>query len=216
MAEAPMPEQRLAADPARSAWVGANAGSGKTRVLTHRVARLLLAGSRPERILCLTYTKAAAAEMQSRLFEMLGGWSMAEDATLAADLAALTGGAAPGGDRLAEARRLFAEALETPGGLRIQTIHAFCEQLLRRFPLEAAVSPRFAVADDRRAVALAETVTRAQGAAASAAGEGVIDRIAQALGEDALGSLQNAIAAARTQFPATPAEIEPRLAAHFP
>ncbi|MEM7499407.1 MAG: double-strand break repair helicase AddA [Pseudomonadota bacterium] len=216
MAEAPMPEQRLAADPARSAWVGANAGSGKTRVLTHRVARLLLAGSRPERILCLTYTKAAAAEMQSRLFEMLGGWSMAEDATLAADLAALTGGAAPGGDRLAEARRLFAEALETPGGLRIQTIHAFCEQLLRRFPLEAAVSPRFAVADDRRADALAETVTRAQGAAASAAGEGVIDRIAQALGEDALGSLQNAIAAARTQFPATPAEIEPRLAAHFP
>ena len=130
--------QKRAAVPDRSSWVSANAGSGKTRVLTERVARLLLAGTDPARVLCLTYTKAAAAEMQTRLFRTLGEWAMLDDAPLRAALAALgePTHTIPA-DGLARARTLFARALETPGGLKIQTIHAFCEALLRRFPLEA-------------------------------------------------------------------------------
>ena len=81
--------QRTAADPALSAFVTANAGSGKTKTLIDRVARLLLAGSEPEAILCVTYTKAAAAEMQRRLFETLGGWSTLEDDALADALTAI-------------------------------------------------------------------------------------------------------------------------------
>ena len=147
--------QVRAATPSASSWVSANAGSGKTRVLTDRVARLLLAGTEPQRILCLTYTKAAAAEMQNRLFKTLGAWAMLDDAALRAALAALgePGEAVPPAE-LARARTLFARALETPGGLKIQTIHAFCEALLRRFPLEAGVAPQFGVLDDRQARAL--------------------------------------------------------------
>jgi ATP-dependent helicase/nuclease subunit A len=144
--------QALAADPGVNAFVTANAGSGKTKTLIDRVARLLLAGVAPSAILCVTYTKAAAAEMQGRLFKLLGGWSVAPDERLIDELARL--GAEPGQD-LSEARRLFARALETPGGLKIQTIHAFCEQLLRRFPLEAGVSPSFEVMDDAAAVLVA-------------------------------------------------------------
>ncbi len=143
--------QIQAADPNASTWVAANAGSGKTRVLIDRVARLLLRGVEPSRILCLTYTKAAATEMQNRLFQRLGGWAMKPDDTLRADLADLGEGPRFTGEDLAKARRLFARALETPGGLRIQTIHSFCATLLRRFPLEAKVSPGFTELDDRAA-----------------------------------------------------------------
>ncbi len=143
--------QVLAADPAASTWLSANAGSGKTRVLTDRVARLLLAGTEPQRILCLTYTKAAAAEMQNRLFRRLGGWAMLEEDALRAALADLGVEQTIDTALLAEARRLFARAIETPGGLRIQTIHSFCAGLLRRFPLEAGVSPQFTEMDDRAA-----------------------------------------------------------------
>ncbi|MCI4662184.1 MAG: double-strand break repair helicase AddA [Neomegalonema sp.] len=139
--------QAQVARPDVSAWVSANAGSGKTRVLTNRVARLLLAGARPAKILCLTYTKAAAAEMQNRLFDKLGAWSMMEDAALSGELDGILCEEEPMAD-LPRARRLFAEALETPGGLKIQTIHAFCESLLARFPLEAGVSPHFSVVDE--------------------------------------------------------------------
>lgn len=142
--------QRKAADPLASTWLSANAGSGKTRVLTDRVARLLLGGVSPQRILCLTYTKAAATEMQNRLFARLGEWAMMEDAALTAALSDL-GETGLGAETLAKARRLFARAIETPGGLRIQTIHSFCASLLRRFPLEAGVSPGFAEMDDRAA-----------------------------------------------------------------
>ncbi|MCU0903855.1 MAG: UvrD-helicase domain-containing protein, partial [Tabrizicola sp.] len=128
--------QIKAADPARNTWLSANAGSGKTRVLIDRVARLLLAGVAPEHILCLTYTKAAASEMQNRLFQRLGQWAMKPDAELRAELAAL-GEAENPVHRLDRARQLFARAIEAPGGLRIQTIHSFCGSLLRRFPLEA-------------------------------------------------------------------------------
>lgn len=145
--------QILAADPNLSVFVTANAGSGKTTTLVNRVARLLLAKAAPDAILCVTYTKAAAAEMQARLFDQLGGWAVMDDRDLAEAVAALDDGdpAALSDARLSEARRLFARALETPGGLKIQTIHAFCEKLLRRFPLEAGVSPAFTVLEDQAA-----------------------------------------------------------------
>ena len=150
MTVAALEAQVRAARPTESSWVSANAGSGKTRVLTDRVARLLLAGTAPERILCLTYTKAAAAEMQTRLFQTLGRWAMLGDDALRAALATLgEDGAAIGDAALGRARTLFARALETPGGLKVQTIHALCTRLLQQFPFEADVPARFAVLDDR-------------------------------------------------------------------
>ncbi|WP_323020256.1 double-strand break repair helicase AddA [Pararhodobacter sp.] len=140
--------QVRAAEPGQSTWLSANAGSGKTKVLIDRVARLLLGGTPPQRILCLTYTKAAAGEMQNRLFKRLGEWAMLEDAALVAELAKM-GEAVQDPDLLPRARRLFARAIETPGGLKIQTIHAFCSSLLRRFPLEAAVAPDFTEVEER-------------------------------------------------------------------
>jgi len=145
--------QAIAADPAVNAFVMANAGSGKTTTLVNRVARLLLAGSAPGAILCLTFTKAAAAEMQRRLYERLGDWAVAGDDDLRKELAKLEERQPDSFDArdLSRARALFARALETPGGLKIQTIHAFSEQLLRRFPVEAEVSPLFRVIDEAEA-----------------------------------------------------------------
>lgn len=136
--------QGTASHPATSVWVSANAGTGKTHVLTMRVLRLLLAGTAPQSILCLTYTKAAAAEMSKRVFEVLAKWVTLQDSALAATLTELTG-ERPAKEQIARARTLFAAAIETPGGLKIQTIHAFAEKLLQRFPLEAGVSPGFSI-----------------------------------------------------------------------
>jgi ATP-dependent helicase/nuclease subunit A len=146
-------DQAAAANPATSAWVSANAGTGKTHVLTMRLLRLLLDGVEPERILALTYTKAAAAEMSTRVFDRLAEWVMASDASLKSMLAELLDRAATGEEML-RARRLFARAIETPGGLKVQTIHAFCERLLQRFPLEAGVPPGFEILDERERGAL--------------------------------------------------------------
>ncbi|MDD9979376.1 MAG: double-strand break repair helicase AddA [Boseongicola sp.] len=134
-----------AADPSSSTWLSANAGSGKTRVLTDRVARLLFDGTDPQKVLCLTYTKAAASEMQNRLFKRLGSWAMLDDAALTETLSAL--GIANATD-LDKARTLFARAIDTPGGLKIQTIHSFCSALLRQFPLEAGITPNFTEIDE--------------------------------------------------------------------
>ncbi|MGJ3264598.1 MAG: double-strand break repair helicase AddA [Salinarimonas sp.] len=142
--------QRRAADPALSAWVSANAGAGKTKVLTDRVMRLMLAGTPPGRILCLTFTKAAAANMSIRIFDTLSAWVGLDDAALAVRLEALDG-ARPAPERLVAARRLFARAVETPGGLKIETIHAFCERLLHIAPFEANVPASFVVLDDAKA-----------------------------------------------------------------
>ncbi|HUO89923.1 MAG TPA: double-strand break repair helicase AddA [Rhizomicrobium sp.] len=143
----------IAADPTRSAWVAANAGAGKTYTLANRVTRLLLAGTAPEKILCLTYTKAAASEMQARLFKQLGEWSMLPNRQLEAKVTEI--GADLGGpEEMKLARRLFAKALETPGGIKILTIHAFCQNVLSRFPLEADVPASFDVLDDQTARAL--------------------------------------------------------------
>jgi len=147
--------QQEAAKPALSAFVSANAGTGKTKVLVDRVTRLLLGeepgqGSPPERILCLTFTKAAAAEMANRLYERLGAWATLPDPALAAEVEKTLGVPLPP-ERFGEARRLFARALDTPGGLKIQTIHAFCQSVLGRFPIEAGLPPGFDVMDERTA-----------------------------------------------------------------
>jgi ATP-dependent helicase/nuclease subunit A len=142
-----------ASDPRASAWVSANAGSGKTFVLARRVVRLLLAGTDPGRILCLTFTKAAAAEMAKRVFATLAHWTTLSDSALRKEIVDI-GERAPDANGLAVARRLFARALETPGGLKIQTIHAFCERLLHQFPFEANVPGHFDVLEERDAAAL--------------------------------------------------------------
>ncbi|TDH61122.1 double-strand break repair helicase AddA [Dankookia rubra] len=147
-------QQRAASDPAVSAWVGASAGSGKTKVLIDRVLRLLLDPDQvPGRILCLTFTRAAAAEMQTRLRRRLGEWTVAEEPTLAAQIRGLTG-LDPDDRLLGRARRLLVEVLEMPGGMRISTIHAFCQSLLRSFPLEADLPPQFTVLEEQEAAAM--------------------------------------------------------------
>ena len=142
-----------AIEPRASAWVGANAGSGKTYILVSRLVRLMLDGVAPEKLLCLTYTRAAAAEMQERLFDLLGQWALKPDDELRAAIIERLGddAALTDSQNLARARALFARALETPGGLRVQTIHAFCESLLKRFPLEAGLSPQFELLDEQDA-----------------------------------------------------------------
>ncbi len=142
--------QRRATTPDHSAWVEANAGTGKTKVLTDRVTRLLLGGVRPERILCLTFTKAAAAEMRNRLAHQLGRWALADEATLDAGIARLIDKTPDPAQRIV-ARRLFARVLDAPGGINILTIHAFCQALLKRFPLEAGVAPGFDILDEAEA-----------------------------------------------------------------
>jgi ATP-dependent helicase/nuclease subunit A len=149
--ERPTPAQGLAADPSRSVWVTANAGTGKTRVLTNRVLRLLLAGADPETVLCITFTKAAAAEMAARIERQLAAWAVAPDALqLGAELETLIGGP-PDREVIDRARRLFAQVLDLPSGLPIMTIHGFCQGLLRRFPLEAGIAPHFELIDERSA-----------------------------------------------------------------
>src|SRR5262249_6325528 len=140
-------KQHDASDPGASAWVSANAGAGKTHVLAQRVIRLLLQGTKPEKILCLTFTKAAAANMANRIFETLGHWTTLDDDALDKAIAETgTGRITP---RLRQtARQLFASALETPGGLKVQTIHAFCTKLLQQFPFEANVPAHFGVLEE--------------------------------------------------------------------
>lgn len=169
--------QIKAADPIKNTWVSANAGSGKTRVLTDRVARLLLHNTDPQRILCLTYTKAAAAEMQNRLFKRLGEWAMLPNDGLRTALKQLgESDAFLTEEKLAQARTLFAAALETPGGLKVQTIHSFCDALLRRFPLEAGVAPQFTVLEDRQAIQLRAEVVEQM---AKQADKSAIDALAK-------------------------------------
>jgi ATP-dependent helicase/nuclease subunit A len=151
--------QRLASDPALSAWVSAHAGSGKTHVLSSRVVRLLLARTPPSRILCLTYTKAAAANMATRVFDILAKWALLDDDALKRAIESV-GAPAPGQSDLVFARRLFARTVETPGGLKIQTIHAFCERILHLFPFEANVPASFRVIEDMERADLLERARR--------------------------------------------------------
>jgi ATP-dependent helicase/nuclease subunit A len=167
--------QARASDPAASAFVSANAGSGKTHVLVQRVIRLLLAGVPPEKILCLTFTKAAAANMAERVFTTLGHWVTLDDNAL--DAAICDAGIAHSNERLRKAaRELFASALETPGGLKVQTIHALCTRLLQQFPFEANVPARFTVLDDRDQTEMMERASLAVMLDASQAPDSAIGR----------------------------------------
>ena len=148
--------QRQAADPRTSVWVAASAGSGKTSVLTDRVLALLLSGTRPERILCLTFTRAAAAEMAQRINRRLALWATEPDRDVRLEIGALLD-VVPDDTQLALARQLFARVLDVPGGLKIQTIHSFCQSLLGRFPLEAGIAPHFEAIDERSAAEIMMT-----------------------------------------------------------
>lgn len=140
--------QFQASDPAYSVWVAASAGTGKTTVLTSRVLRLLLSGTNPGKILCLTYTNAGAAEMECRIKAKLCRWVTLSDSELNTELEKLTGNA-PDDKTITRARKLFLETLDTPDGIKIQTIHSFCQSLMRRFPLEANVVPHFKIMDGK-------------------------------------------------------------------
>ena len=196
-------EQKSASDPRASAWVGASAGTGKTKVLTDRVLRLMLAGTPPDRILCLTFTKAAAAEMSNRIARRLAGWALADEAALAAELAALED-EPPEPETLAFARSLFARVLDVPGGLKIQTIHSFCQTLLGRFPLEAGVPPAFTLIDERmQAELLADAEARVLGAARSGRAPHLaeaLDRVSGMVAQDAFAKVMGALVADRARF----------------
>ena len=193
--------QVKAADPRSAAWVSANAGSGKTRVLTNRVARLLLSGTPPQRILCLTFTNAAASNMQIRLFEHLGEWAMLPDQRLKEKLLDLGEDETRLDDAtLNRARTLFARALEAPGGLKIQTVHAFSSALLKRFPLEAGVSPQFKSIDDREAHRLRSDILNELAEANRPTYESVVREVDAA----SLPEFIEEIAAKRRQFQPQP------------
>ncbi|WP_395825923.1 double-strand break repair helicase AddA [Elstera sp.] len=214
-------KQTLATIPDRSVWVAASAGTGKTTVLTRRVLRLLLAGTAPHRILCITYTKAAAAEMQKRLMELLGKWASMPLAELVQSLTALSGNRPPEEHEIRRARRLFGIVLESPGGLKIQTIHSFCQSVLARFPLEAGLPPHFQAMDEASAEELLldareHVLSRAR------SGEGLADLgaalqiIADRLHEDSFHQLLKTLAAERGKWQRLHAQlggIEPMIAA---
>lgn len=193
-------QQSVASDPNASVFVSASAGSGKTKLLIDRLLRLMLPrpnpedpacplipGTDPTRILCLTFTKAAAAEMSIRLQRTLGKWVTLPDVELDQQLRELS---VPVSARN-EARALFARVLDLPGGMRIGTIHAFCQSLLRRFPLEAAINPHFRLLEDTDA-ALALSDAAEAGLAACPA-----DQIGTLASEMSLSDLLGLLAALR-------------------
>ncbi len=155
--------------------MAASAGTGKTKVLTDRVLNLLLAGTEPGRILCLTFTKAAAAEMANRLNRRLAEWAILPDMKLRDEIAGITG-VLPDAGQYARARQLFARVLDTPGGMRILTLHAFCQSVLRRFPLEAGIPPQFEVMDERSTAELRQEAQNQILEQARAAPEGALAR----------------------------------------
>ena len=192
---------QAALNPHGSAWVGANAGAGKTYILVSRLVRLMLDGVAPEKLLCLTYTRAAAAEMQGRLFDLLAEWALLDnDALLDAIKAAL------GHDGRRQnswpQRAFYLPALwKRPGGLRVQTIHGFCESLLKRFPLEAGLSPHFDLMDEQDAQNLqtgliADLLLRDQDPTRAAA----MATLTRALAENDIMALGRQILARREYF----------------
>ena len=194
--------QQQASDGRVSVWVAASAGTGKTKVLTDRLLNLLLADTPPGKLLCLTFTKAAAAEMANRLNARLSGWATEGDARLRTDIAGLTGQAERDvpPEMLDRARRLFARVLDTPGGMRILTIHAFCQSVLRRFPLEAGLPPQFEVMDDRSATELLEEARQGVLTAARAATDDLgsaLGEVTRHAGEQAFAELMQALTTER-------------------
>lgn len=203
--------QATASDPGLHVWLAASAGTGKTQVLSARVYRLLLRGVDPGAILCLTFTKAGAAEMADRINDRLARWVRMGEPDLKLDLIAL--GEEPDKKLIARARTLFARVLDAPGGgIRIQTIHGFCQTLLSAFPIEAGLVPGFRPLEAREEVvmareALAELLTDeaavgrsthadAIGALSLRLGEGAAEAFLLACGRapDAMAGLPSGIA----------------------
>jgi ATP-dependent helicase/nuclease subunit A len=213
--------QRRALDPAASVWVSASAGTGKTRVLTERLLALMLGGSDPSRLLCLTFTRSAAAEMAIRVNGELAAWATMPSGALRQKLVKLTG-KDPDETKLALARQLFARVLDTPGGAKIATIHAFCQSLLRRFPLEAGVPPEFTVIDERSArdalFEAGESVIAAARAGAGPLAE-ALAVVARFAAEERFAELTSALAAERGKLAEAlkdgEAALRARLAASF-
>ncbi len=201
--------QRQASDPSSSIWVSASAGTGKTKVLTDRVLRLLLPqgegtpGSAPHKILGLTFTKAAASEMALRINETLSSWSVAPQEKLTTSLQKLLG-RKPQDNEIAAARQLFAHVIDTPGRLKIMTIHAFCQSVLSRFPLESGLTPGFEVAEERvlykflqdAKASTFKAATEEKGTPLNAA----LENLSHNINEDQLGQLIHAIASERGQL----------------
>ncbi|MBL6767824.1 MAG: double-strand break repair helicase AddA [Candidatus Micropelagos sp.] len=190
-----------------SAWVSAHAGSGKTYVLITRLVTLMLSGTRPEKLLCLTYTRSAAAEMKQRLNDLLGEWAVLPDAELKSEMKRRTG-LTPTQKQINDVRQLFARAMDTPGGLKIQTIHAFCEALLNRFPLEAGISPGFKVMDERAFQALAaETQAKILQQTESDALREALQRLTRRINETGFNTLCKAITENRREFALQSADV---------
>ena len=206
--------QRDASDPQVHAALSASAGTGKTHVLTSRVLRLLLHGTPPSAILCLTFTKAGAAEMANRIGERLAHWVRLPDAELNKELFAL--GEANDPPSVQRARRLFAQVLDAPGGgLRIQTIHSFAQTLLAAFPAEAGLAPGFRPIEGRAEAELARRTLARLLADAEAAGDEqlIADVSALSLRLGEAGAEAYLMDCAHTHEAmdrlGTPAEIEP-------
>ena len=195
----PTPEQHLAADPESSVWVSASAGTGKTRVLSNRMLRLLLHGTEPETILCLTYTKAGAAEMARRVQDDLARFATLNDEVLYEELDHLLG-RPPDPKELARARDSLLKVLDLPSGLRIMTIHSFCQSLLRRFPLEAGVSPHFELMEPRAASTLLQHARDEVLISTNPNLKLAIETLAVALGEASLGEGLAALNARRAKL----------------
>ena len=193
-------KQRSAADPAVSAWVRANAGTGKTHVLVQRILRLLLTDAEPRSILCLTFTKNAAAEMESRVLDKLGEWATSSDADLKALLAKVLT-RAPEANEIALARCLFATVIDAPGGLAIMTIHGFCERVLRRYSLEANVPPGFTVLTEEEArEALKEACAGAFASASEGPSRAALECAAAYAREDEFARVLDAMLSKRSEI----------------
>lgn len=198
--------QRLAADPTAGVWVNASAGTGKTKVLTDRVLRLLLIGTAPEKLLCITFTKAAAAEMEERVARRLAAWATAPEPDLAESLTDLTG-EIPNADQVRYARQLFARVLDTPGGLNIRTIHAFAQSVLRRFPLEAGIAPTFEAMDEAMAATLMRRCRRRVLTDPPASIKAGLTRLADTLGQEGFEQLLSRLTGDRAKLAAVLADV---------
>ena len=195
----PTAEQHLAADPESSVWVSASAGTGKTRVLSNRMLRLLLHGNDPANILCLTYTKAGAAEMARRVQDDLLRFAVLPDDKLVEELGNLLD-RIPDADKLERAKDGLLRVLDLPAGLRIMTIHSFCQSLLRRFPLEAGVSPHFDLMEPRAAATLLQRARDEVLISREPALRQAIDKLAVALGEFSMSEGLAALNAKRAEL----------------
>jgi ATP-dependent helicase/nuclease subunit A len=210
--------QQAASDPHAHVWLSASAGTGKTQVLAARVFRLLLRGVDPNAILALTFTKAGAAEMSRRISERLAAWVRMPLGDLAGDLAAL--GEDPTPEMQERARTLFAKVLDAPGGgIRIQTIHSFCQSILAAFPVEAGLAPGFRPLEAREeAVLLRETLALMLGQAEK---EGrrrpveIVGALSRRLGEGAAEAFLIECARAGRAMEALPSGIQPWVRRHL-